>query len=422
MANAWRDREQGSEGTADALAGVRILDLSGVGAYVSMLLSDFGADVIRVAAATGALLKPKMTTGSRFDPAGAADPARSAAFNALHRNQRSIALNLHHPDGQAVLQRLASDADVVLESFRPGVTARLGADYETLAALNPRLVYCSLSGYGQTGPYRDMPGHDLNYIALGGLLGVTRRPGAPPTMPINVGADFAGGGLFAALSIMIALHARTATGRGQYIDMAMSDGVLSLLTAAFIGYFADGETIEPGEYFLNGGAPWYEAYECADGHYVTLGCIEPHFFRALCDALGLEAFVARQHDVSAYPELRRAIGAALSSQTADEWMALFLERGIAASPMLEFAEIPANAQFKARAMVSEVETAAGPAHHIGIAPKLSATPGRIRGPAPQPGQHTESILRALGYGREAISRLREEGVIDQSLTDSKVGN
>jgi len=314
MPSPWRILSEDGAPSSDALDDIRILDLSGVGAFVSMVLSDFGADVIRVAAAKGALSKPKMTSGSRFDPSSAADPERSAAFNALHRNQRSVALNLHHPEGQAVLQRLATDADVVLESFRPGVTARLGADYETLAAINPRLVYCSLSGYGQTGPYRNMPGHDLNYIALGGLLGVTRRPGAPPTMPINVGADFAGGGLYAALAIMIALHARKATGRGQYIDMAMSDGVLSLLTAAFIGYFADGEEIMPGEYFLNGGAPWYEAYECGDGRFVTLGCIEPHFFRGLCEALGLETFIDHQYDESVYPEMRESISAILRLQ------------------------------------------------------------------------------------------------------------
>ena len=272
-ARGWPEQEsKQAEGRSDAaLSGLRILDLSGIGAFASMILTDFGADTIRVAAPAEAGRHPRMTHGSRFRPEGDPDPARSAAFNAFHRGQRSIVLNLKDPDARAILKILATSADVVLESFRPGVVERLGADYATLSEGNPRLIYCALSGFGQTGPYRDLPGHDINYIAQGGLLGVTRRADAPPTIPINFGADFAGGALYAALSILIAVQARERTGRGQYIDMAMSDGVLSLLTGAFIGYFADGEEIVPGDYFLNGGVPWYDTYECADGRRLAVG-------------------------------------------------------------------------------------------------------------------------------------------------------
>jgi crotonobetainyl-CoA:carnitine CoA-transferase CaiB-like acyl-CoA transferase len=414
MATAWRARQRGS---TSALGGIRLLDASGVGAFAAMLFADFGADVIRVSPAAGA--RPGLTTGSRLDLEGTLDPHRAAAFNALHRGQRSIALDLKASDGRRVFEALAGDADVILESFRPGVMKRLGIGYDALAASNPRLVYCSISGYGQTGPYRQLPGHDINYIALGGLLGLTRREGTPPAIPINFGADFAGGGLYAALAILIALRARDVCGRGQYIDMAMSDGVLSLLTAAFIGYFADGEEVRPGAYFLNGGAPWYDVYECADGSWLALGCIEPRFFGSLCEVLDLAELAPRQFDPGAYPEMRARLTQRLAEKPRDDWMRVFQDHEIAASPVLEMREIQNHAQFRSRGMIGALQTRFGPVCHIGVAPKLSLTPGQPLGEPPEPGRDTVSILRALGFAEQVIERMLALGIAaEPAETDS----
>ena len=398
-----------SDAPVGALDGLHILDLSDIGAFASMLLTDFGADTIRVTAVPG--IRPRMTSGSRFMPGGDADPARSAAFNAFHRGQRSIALNLKDADASAILKTLARTADVVLESFRPGVVERLGADYATLSEANPRLVYCSLSGFGQTGPYRDLPGHDINYIAQGGLLGVTRRAGAPPTIPINFGADFAGGALYAAFSILVALEARERTGRGQYIDMAMSDGVLSLLTGAFRGYFADGEEIVPQQYFLNGGVPWYDTYECADGRRLSVGAIEGHFYAGLCHALGLPEWLDHQFDEDRHEAMRASFAQAVAQRSADEWMQIMPGYDVPAVPVLELREIPEDAQVRAREMVVELDSPVGTVRQIGVAPQLSDTPGNPRATGPATGEHTGQILAQLGYSAEEVEALSERRAI-----------
>jgi len=390
-----------------ALDGIRVLDLSRLapGPYCSMLLADFGADVILVEPVPGASAK-------LAGPSGASESAqRAAAYNALARGKRSIALNLKEPEAREIFYALAKDADVVLEGFRPGVVQRLGVDYETIRALNPRIVYCSLSGFGQTGPYANLVGHDINYIAIGGALGVTGRPGTPPAIPINLIADFAGGGLFAAFAICVALLARDRTGEGQYIDMAMTDGVLSLMTMAFTQYFANGTIIRPGEYLLNGGVPWYDTYQCADGRWFSIGSIEPHFYEALCRVLGCEEFLGRQYDASSYPAMRERFAAVFRTKTADEWMEIMSQHDICAAPVLEMDRVVQNPHNLARNMVVEVDSPVGPVKQIGVAPKLSKTPGHVRHAGPVLGQHTEAILTELGYAPERIAELRERRVI-----------
>lgn len=390
-----------------ALDGIRVLDLSRLapGPYCSMLLADFGADVILVEPVPGASAK-------LAGPSGASESAqRAAAYNALARGKRSIALNLKEPEAREIFYALAKDADVVLEGFRPGVVQRLGVDYETIRALNPRIVYCSLSGFGQSGPYANLVGHDINYIAIGGALGVTGRPGTPPAIPINLIADFAGGGLFAAFAICVALLARDRTGEGQYIDMAMTDGVLSLMTMAFTQYFANGTIIRPGEYLLNGGVPWYDTYQCADGRWFSIGSIEPHFYEALCRVLGCEEFLGKQYDASSYPEMRERFAAVFRTKTADEWMEIMSQHDICAAPVLEMDRVVQNPHNLARNMVVEVDSPVGPVKQIGVAPKLSKTPGHVRHTGPVLGQHTEAILTELGYTPERIAELRERRVI-----------
>ena len=237
-----------------ALDGIKVLDLSRLapGPYCSMLLADFGADVLLVEAVPGS--SKKLGSGPQSGNEGA---KRAAAYNALGRGKRSISLNLKETAARKIFFELLDDADVVLEGFRPGVVNRLGVDYQTVSEHNPGIVYCSLSGFGQNGPYSNLVGHDINYISIGGGLGVIGRPGTAPAIPVNMLADFAGGGLFAAFSICVALLSKQATGKGQYIDMAMSDGVLSLMTSAFTGFFSTGTPLPPGEGFLTGARPWY---------------------------------------------------------------------------------------------------------------------------------------------------------------------
>src|SRR3990170_5987445 len=270
-----------------ALEGIRVLDLTRLapGPYCTMLLGDLGADVIVVEEPPG--------VGRRFD-AGMSE--RATAFNALGRNKRSIGLNLKDERAREVFYRLAEKADVVLEGFRPGVVKRLGVDYETVSARNPRIVYCSLSGYGQTGPYAGLVGHDINYIGLGGALGAIGWPGTPPAIPLNVIADFAGGGLYAAFAILAAVIARQTTGRGQWVDMAMSDGVTSLLTFIAQQHFGAGHVVKPGVDLLNGGSPAYCVYETADGKWLSIGCLEPWFWSELCQALSCEEYTSHQMD------------------------------------------------------------------------------------------------------------------------------
>ncbi|MEJ5222791.1 MAG: CaiB/BaiF CoA-transferase family protein, partial [Tepidiforma sp.] len=256
-----------------ALDGIKVLDLSRLapGPHCSMLLADFGADVTLVEAVPGASAKLGSTGLRRSEAA-----ERAAAYNALGRGKKSIALNLKEEAARKIFYRMVEGADVVIEGFRPGVVKRLGVDYDTLSQINPRIICCSISGFGQTGPYANLVGHDINYIAIGGALGVTGRPGQPPAIPVNLLADFAGGGLTAAFAICLAIIAREKTGRGQNIDVGMSDGVLSLMTSAFSQYFSTGQPIRPGEYLLNGAAPFYNTYKCSDGRWFSIGSIEPH--------------------------------------------------------------------------------------------------------------------------------------------------
>lgn len=391
-----------------ALDGIKVLDLSRLapGPHCSMLLADFGADVTLVEAVPGASAKLG-TTGVRRSEAA----ERAAAFNALGRGKKSIALNLKEEEARKVFYRMVEGADVVIEGFRPGVVKRLGVDYDTLSAINPRIICCSISGFGQTGPYANLVGHDINYIAIGGALGVTGRPGQPPAIPVNLLADFAGGGLTAAFAICLAIIAREKTGRGQYIDVGMSDGVLSLMTSAFSHYFSTGQPIRPGEYLLNGAAPFYNTYRCSDGRWFSIGSIEPHFWENLCRVLGTEDLLPHQFDQPKWPEMIERFAGIFATKTADEWMAILSQYDICAAPVLEMENVVTNEHNLARGMVIELDSPVGKVKQIGVAPKLSDTPGMPRSTAPLIGQHTDEILGGLGFTAEQIADLRSRGVV-----------
>lgn len=393
---------------AMALDGLKILDLSRLapGPYCSMLLADFGADVTLVEAVPGASAKLGGPAGGRSSGAD-----RAAAYNALGRGKKSIALNLKEEAARQVFYDMVKGADVVLEGFRPGVVKRLGVDYETLAKINPRIICCSLSGFGQTGPYSNLVGHDINYISIGGALGVTGRPGQPPAIPINVVADFAGGGLMAAFAICLAVIAREKTGRGQNVDISMSDGVFSLMTMAYTTMFSTGLVIKPGEFLLNGAVPWYNTYLCLDDRWFSIGSIEPHFYDALMRVLGLDEFLDKQHDASVYPEMNAKMQAVFRTKSAQEWMDVMSQHDICAAPVRSMDEAAADPHNLAREMVIEVDSPIGKVKQAGIAPKLSDTPGRVRSTSPIIGQNTGEILAALGYDAEKISQLREKGAV-----------
>ncbi|MCZ6872043.1 MAG: CaiB/BaiF CoA-transferase family protein, partial [bacterium] len=255
---------------AGPLQGTKILELVRVapGAFCTMMLADMGADVLKIETPTVA-----PTSGP---PEDASEQARRAAFSFVNRNKRSIAINLKHAEGRKLLHELASDADVVVEGFRPGVMARLGGDYETLSKINPRLIYCSLSGFGQNGPYRDLPGHDINYLSLGGVLNLIGEPDRPPSIPLNIVADYAGASMHGAVGILLAILARQQTGRGQLVDVSYLDTTISLLAATPVvrDLFFNGSTCRRGEGALGGSYPYYTTYETADHKLISVGCTE----------------------------------------------------------------------------------------------------------------------------------------------------
>lgn len=393
------------------LEGTRVLDLSRLapGPFCTMILGDLGAEVLLVEEAGAGAARRQSAVRHPSDQLGR---ERAAAYNALGRNKRSVGLNLKDEAARDIFYQLAGFADVVVEGFRPGVVARLGVDYPTLAAINSRIIYCSLSGYGQTGPYSRLVGHDINYISVGGALGIIGWPGTPPAIPLNVIADFAGGGQQAALAIVVALLAREKTGRGQYLDVAMSDGVLSLLAAAASQYFAAGVVPRPGEYLLNGGAPHYNVYETADGGWISLGSLEPWFWENLCRAVGRDDFIPHEFNQEMYPQIFTAFREIFKTKTRAEWFALLSETDICAAPVYALDEALQDPHNRAREMVIEVEHPHfGPVKQVGIPSKFSETPGSVRSTAPLPGQHTDAVLSELGYDAARIDDLRARGVV-----------
>ena len=393
-----------------ALDGLRVLDLArlGPGQYGSMLLADFGADVLMVEVPPGAV--------PRFDGATPEDGAaadRELAHNAYRRNKRSIAINLREPDGRDLFYRLVEGADVVLDGFRPGVTTRLGIDYAALSERNPRIITCTLSGYGRTGPYAQMAGHDINYIAIGGALGLIGDDDGKPVLPLNIVADFAAGGLMLAFSILLALQARERTGRGQDIDLAMSDGVTSLLGMQISRTFALGKRPpQRGQHPLGGGRCFYNVYECADGEWVAVGAIESYFFEALCKGLGHEDFIPHQQDDDRQPEMQAAFAATFKTRTRDEWFAALGDADACLTPVLNLDEALADPHVLAREMAFEVQDRAGGAvRQVGIAPKLLGTPGGVQRPSARMGEHTDEVLGEIGLAPDRIVDLRERGVV-----------
>ncbi|MFL5862511.1 MAG: CaiB/BaiF CoA transferase family protein [Solirubrobacteraceae bacterium] len=392
------------------LHGLTVLDLSRLlpGGFCSLLLADFGADVIKVED-TG------MGDYIRWSPPyyeGAAETAKSALFLSLNRGKRSVRLNLKTDGGREALLRLARDADVLLESFRPGVLDRLGVGYERLRRENPGLVYCAISGYGQDGPNRNRSGHDMNYLGLNGLLGLTGEAGGPPVQAAGQIADLGGGALMAAVGILIALHERDRSGEGQFVDASMFDGSLSWLAMLAAETFATGQAPRRGELGLAGRYNCYRPYECADG-YVTLGALEPKFWQAWCQGVGRPDLVEHAFDPPG-SESHAAVAAIFRERTRDQWRAFASDHDCCLEPVLGLDEALQSELVAAREMVVELTQpgAERPVRLLGVPVKLSRTPGdAARAPGPELGEHTDEVLAAAGYSPDELAALHAGGAI-----------
>ena len=391
------------------LDGIKVIELARVAPhfFATMMLADMGADVLKVETPPG-----KDSRGDSEAVQLGEWASRKEAYKGFNRNKRSIAIDLKAPKGKEVFYKLVAGADVVLDGFRPGVTKRLGVDYDTLSKLNPKIICCSVSGYGQDGPYKFLPGHDINYISIGGALGLLGEKNGKPPIPLNLVADYAGGTLHSVIGILLALMARQRTGRGQFVDIGMVDAVVSLLSMEISQYFLTGNVPKRGEGFLNGAYPCYGVYETKDDKYVSIGCVEPHFWENLCKAVGREDFIPYQWDTGEKrQEMFDALRRIFRTKTRDDWFKELWQKDVTVGKVYSLDEALNDPQVRHRRMVIDVPHPEGTTTQVGIAIKLSDTPGSVRTLAPSLGEHTDEVLKELGYSAQAIVALRHQGVV-----------
>jgi len=369
-----------------------------------MLMADLGADVLKVE-------DPKVGDYIRWWPPKLGN--NSGFHVVLNRNKRSLTLNLKEAQGREIFKQLAAKADVVLEGFRPGVMDRLGLGFEALQQINPGLVYCAISGYGMNGARSQRAGHDINYLALNGVLSYSGHPATPTMAGVQI-ADIGGGALLAAFSIVAALLARERLGQGQLIDISMTDGALTWNCLRWGKLLADGMTPAPGDDFLNHGYACYNIYETADGRYMSVGALEPQFWKEFCKVVGHEEW-HRPDYFEPGPhqrELTAAMAAMFKEKTQAAWTELFAKADCCCEPILNLSEVMNDADMQARGMVVDlVHQSWGAYRQLGIAPKFSLTPGALRSHAPELGEHTAAVLEELGYSSEQASALKSAGIV-----------
>ncbi len=375
------------------LNGKKIIEIAGIGPgpFCAMVLSDLGAEVIRVDRASA--------VPEEFP--------ETPSMDLLNRGRKSVAFDLKNPEGVESLLRLVEAADALIEGFRPGVAERLGIGPDECLLRNPELVYGRMTGWGQNGTYADMAGHDINYIALSGVLGTIGREGEAPVPPINLVGDFGGGGMLLALGICAGLVEVSTSGKGQVVDAAMTDGS-ALLATMIHSFVAMGIWGERGTNMLDTGAPFYDVYECADGEYISLGSIEPQFYAELLRITGLDQEdLPKQMDRSQWPAMKEKVAETIRGKTRDQWGELMEGTDVCFAPVLSPSEAFEHPHNVERGTFVEVAGIKQPAP----APRFSRTPGAIDGPPPHPGQHTDEVLASWGFRGDEIKNLREANAI-----------
>jgi len=379
------------------LTGYRIIELAGIGPgpMCAMLLSDMGADVLRIDRTADAGLGIAMDT----------------KYALLNRGRRSVALDLKKPEAIEAMLKLVEKADGLIEGFRPGVTERLGLGPDVCLKRNPRLVYGRMTGWGQEGPLAHAAGHDINYIALSGALHSIGRRGEAPVPPLNLVGDFGGGALYLALGMVAGLLETQKSGKGQIVDAAMVDGAASLMTAIY-GIHGSGRwTDNRGDNILDTGAHYYDVYETKDGRYISIGSIESKFYDELLELSGLKKEeLARQNDRDAWPAMKQKVAAIFKTKTRDEWCKIMEGSDVCFAPVLSMTEAPKHPHNRHRGTFIEDDGVIQP----GPAPRFSRTPSKIQRPPAQPGEHTEEALRDWGFSASELERLRKAAAIVQA--------
>ncbi len=392
------------------LEGVRVLDLSRVltGPYCTMMLADFGAEVIKVE-----------MPGRGDDTRGYGPPfieGESCYFMSVNRNKKSITLNLKSPEGMEVLLKLARQADVIIENFRPGTTRKLKIAYEDIREINPRVIYCSISGFGQDGPHAARPGFDLILQGMGGLMGITGEEEGPP---VKVGVAIADitAGMFAAYGIVSALYARERTGVGQYIDTSLLESQVALLTYMAGNYFGTGKN-PPKMGSAHPNIVPYQAFRAADGKYINIAVGSERIWQSFCQAVGKEEWLddplcrTNKERVENRKVVVDMVADLIKARTSEEWLKIFAEAGVPCGPIYSLSEVFSDPQVLHREMLVRVpHPRAGEVALTGIPIKMSETPGAVRSHPPLLGEHTEEVLADLGYSPEDIKALREKGAI-----------
>ncbi len=374
------------------LNGIRVVEIAGIGPgpFAAMMLADLGADVVRVDRADRV----------RDEIPDTPNP------DLLNRGRRSVGVDLKHSEGAKTVLKLVEGADGLIEGFRPGVAERLGIGPDDCLARNPRLVYGRMTGWGQEGPYASMAGHDINYIALSGVLGAIGREGEAPVPPLNLAGDFGGGGMLLALGMLAGMLEARSSDQGQVVDASMVEGSALLMTMIY-GMRAMGAWGPRGTNLLDTGAWYYDVYECADGEYISLGSLEPQFFAEMTEKVGIDIDGIDQNDRSTWPEMRSRVASAVKDKTRDEWCEILDGSDVCFAPVLSLSEAPEHPHNAARGTFVEVGGAVQP----GPAPRFSRTPAEIARPAPNPGQHTAEVLADWGFDEAAVAALQESGAV-----------
>ena len=386
------------------LSQIKILDLSQLlpGPFCSQILADFGAEVVKVEIPQGG------DHGRSYCPKVKKE---GAAFLAINRNKKSLTLDLKKTEGRRLFKTLIKGFDVVIESYRPGFLKKLGIGYEQIRKIHPKIIYCSITAYGQTGPYRSRAGHDLNAVALAGILDMTGRGGGPPALPGIQIADI-GAGLYAALAILMALTAKQRSGIGQHIDISMLDTAVSFLTIHAGNYFATGKPPERGEEILSGGFACYNLYPTKEGRYLSVAALEPHFWRDLCLTLRMESWVSKQFVPRAQPRIKRELSKIFRTKKRSEWLQMFLDSDLCIEPVFHMGETFSHPQVLRRKMLCCLShPTEGKLPQLGIPIRLSETPGRVRFSPPVLGEHTGAIVKKLGYSPDRMRALKRKGII-----------